>query len=287
MIDLKDLAYVRSGTEDLATQVRFARDIVGLEVVAIENGTAYLRADERHHCVAFVEGAQGALSHGFTLADPEALEAAESELEAAGIKVTRGDDAEARQRRVRHFISFDDPGGNTIDLAVGQIKLESRPVRFGRAAGITEFGHIGVEAPDVAEMQRFWSRHFNMKVSDWIGDAACLMRFDPVHHKFAVFRDDTGLAHINFQVASIDDIMRSWHFLEDNGVEIEMGPGRHPQSTAVFLYFKGPEGITWEYSSGVRLIPDDMEWQPRYFDPSEPDFIDMWRGKTQTPNVQV
>ena len=126
-----------------------------------------------------------------------------------------------------------------------------------------------------------------MKVSDWIGDTACLMRFDPVHHKFAVFRDDTGLAHINFQVASIDDIMRSWHFLEDNGVEIEMGPGRHPQSTAVFLYFKGPEGITWEYSSGVRLIPDDMDWQPRYFDPSEPDFIDMWRGKTQTPNVQV
>ncbi len=285
MITLKDLAYVRSGTADLATQVRFARDVVGLEVVAIEDGTAYLRADDRHHCVAFVEGEQGPLSHGFVLADTEALDAAETELDAAGLKVTRGTDAEARQRRVRHFLTFDDPGGNTIDLAVGQIKLESRPVRFGRAAGITEFGHIGVEAPDVAEMHRFWTRHFNMKVSDWIGQTACLMRFDPVHHKFAVFHEDTGLAHINFQVASIDDIMRSWHFLQDNGVEIEMGPGRHPQSTAIFLYFKGPEGITWEYSSGVRLIPDDMDWQPRYFDPSEPDFIDMWRGRTTTAQL--
>ena len=112
--------------------------------------------------------------------------------------------------------------------ADGQIKLESRPVRFGRAAGTTEFGHIGVEAPDVAEMRRFWTRHFTMKVSDWIGQTACLMRFDPVHHKFAVFHEDTGLAHINFQVASIDDIMRSWHFLQDNGFEIEMGPGRPP-----------------------------------------------------------
>jgi 2,3-dihydroxy-p-cumate/2,3-dihydroxybenzoate 3,4-dioxygenase len=287
MIELKDLTYVRSGTEDLATQVRFARDVVGLEVVAVENGTAYLRADDRHHCVAFVEGATGPLSHGFTLADTDALDAAEAELEKAGLKVTRGSAEEARQRRVRHFISFDDPGGNTIDLAVGQIRLLNRPVRFGRAAGITEFGHIGVEARDVGEMQQFWCRHFNMKVSDWIGETACLMRFDPVHHKFAVFRDDTGLAHINFQVASIDDIMRNWHFLEDTGVEIEMGPGRHPQSTAVFLYFKGPEGITWEYSSGVQLIPDDMDWQPRYFDPSEPDFIDMWRGKTQTPTVQL
>jgi 2,3-dihydroxy-p-cumate/2,3-dihydroxybenzoate 3,4-dioxygenase len=285
MITLKDLAYVRSGTADLATQVRFARDVVGLEVVAIEDGTAYLRADDRHHCVAFVEGEQGPLSHGFVLADTEALDAAETELDAAGLKVTRGTDAEARQRRVRHFLTFDDPGGNTIDLAVGQIKLESRPVRFGRAAGITEFGHIGVEAPDVAEMHRFWTRHFNMKVSDWIGQTACLMRFDPVHHKFAVFHEDTGLAHINFRVASIDDIMRSWHFLQDNDVEIEMGPGRHPQSTAIFLYFKGPEGITWEYSSGVRLIPDDMDWQPRYFDPSEPDFIDMWRGRTTTAQL--
>jgi 2,3-dihydroxy-p-cumate/2,3-dihydroxybenzoate 3,4-dioxygenase len=281
VIELKDLAYVRSGTADLETQVRFARDIVGLEVVAVEDGTAYLRADDRHHCVAFVEGPQGALSHGFALADTAALDAAEAELEAAGVTVTRGSAAEARQRRVRQFISFDDPGGNTIDLVVGQIKLESRPVAFGRAAGITEFGHIGVEAPDVAGMQQFWCRHFSMKVSDWIGETACLMRFDPVHHKFAVFRDDTGLAHINFQVGSIDDIMRSWHFLEDNDVEIEMGPGRHPQSTAVFLYFKGPEGITWEYSWNVRLIPDDMDWQPRYFDPSEPDFIDMWRGKTR------
>lgn len=281
MITLKDLGYIRSGTVDLAAQLRFAQDIVGLELVAVEDHTAYLRADDRHHCVAFVEGETGALAHGFVLADTDALDAAESELEAVGVKVARGTDAEAHQRRVRHFISFDDPGGNTIDLAVGQTRLESRPVHFGRQAGITEFGHLGVEAPDVAEMQQFWCRHFNMKVSDWIGETACLLRFDPVHHKFAVFRDDTGLAHINFQVASLDDIMRSWHFLEDNNVEIEIGPGRHPQSTAVFLYFKGPEGITWEYSYGVRLIPDDVDWQPRYFDPSEPDFIDMWRGKTR------
>jgi hypothetical protein len=55
---------------------------------------------------------------------------------------------------------------DTIDLAVGQTRLESRPVQFGRQAGITEFGHIGVEAPDVAEMQQFWCRNFTMKVSD-------------------------------------------------------------------------------------------------------------------------
>src|ERR1022692_4291453 len=103
-----------------------------------------------------------------------------------------------------------------------------------------------------------------IRVSDWIGDVACLLRIDPVHHKLAVFQGDgPGLCHLNFQVASIDDVFRNWHFLVDHGVEIEMGPGRHPQSTAIFLYFLGPEGFTYEYSFGVRRIEDDAAWVPR------------------------
>lgn len=210
MIDLTDLAYVRIGTRDLATQLDFVQDVVGLELVGQEGDTAMLRADDRHHCVAFVEGDHaGTLSSGFVLA---------------------------------------------------------------------EFGHLGIEAPDVVEAHDFWTRHFNIKVSDWIGENAALMRFDPVHHKPAIFKDTTGLGHVNFQVDSIDDVMRSWRFLEANEVPILMGPGRHPQSTAIFLYFTGPEGVTWEYSHGVRLIPEDQRWTPRQFDTAEPDFIDMWRG---------
>ena len=105
------------------------------------------------------------------------------------------------------------------------------------------------------------------------------MRIDPVHHKLAVFQGDgPGLCHMNFQVATIDDVFRNWHFLVDHGVEIEMGPGRHPQSTAIFLYFLGPEGFTYEYSFGVRRIEDDAAWGPRTFDPDEPGSIDMWLG---------
>jgi 2,3-dihydroxy-p-cumate/2,3-dihydroxybenzoate 3,4-dioxygenase len=125
-------------------------------------------------------------------------------------------------------------------------------------------------------------------VSDWIGDAACLMRIDPVHHKLAVFRGERpGLCHMNFQVAAIDDVFRNWHFLVGHGVEIEMGPGRHPQSTAVFLYFLGPEGFTYEYSFGVRRIEDDAAWFPRTFDPDEPGSIDMWLGPVSRPSSQL
>ena len=279
MIDLTDIAYVRSGAADLAAAVEFATRIVGLELVdGGEPGVAHLRADARHHCLALVEGTSGVIASGFTVADEDALALAETELEQRGVTVTRGDAAQCRSRRVRAYVGFDDPFGNRIELVAGQQSL-GRPVQYSRRAGITEFGHVCLDAPDVHEAYRFWSTTFNAKVSDWIGDGACLMRIDPVHHKLAVFQaDEPGMCHMNFQVAEIDDVFRNWHFLVDRGVTIEMGPGRHPQSTAVFLYFLGPEGFTYEYSFGVRRIEDDAAWTPRWFDPDELGSIDMWCG---------
>jgi 2,3-dihydroxy-p-cumate/2,3-dihydroxybenzoate 3,4-dioxygenase len=279
MITLTDIAYVRSGVADLDTATRFATEIVGLELASpTEIGVAHLRADHRHHCLALVEGPSGVISSGFSVADSDALAAAETELERSGIAVRRGSAADARSRRVREFIAFDDPFGNRLEI-VSQQETVARPVSFTRPAGITEFGHLCLDAPDVHEAYRFWSTRFNARVSDWIGDSACLLRIDPVHHKLAVFRaDEPGLCHVNFQVASIDEVFRSLHFLVVHGVEIEMGPGRHPQSTAIFLYFLGPEGFTYEYSFGVRRIEDDAGWIPRTFDPREPGSIDMWLG---------
>src|SRR5450755_2861559 len=70
MITLTDIAYVRSGVADLDAAVRFAIQIVGLELAApTEVGVAHLRADHRHHCLALVEGPSGVISSGFSVAD--------------------------------------------------------------------------------------------------------------------------------------------------------------------------------------------------------------------------
>ncbi|MGI5132944.1 VOC family protein [Pseudonocardia sp. CA-107938] len=289
MIELTDIAYVRSGAADLAGAVRFAVDVVGLQRVDDvdgEPGVAHLRADARHHCLAFVEGGSGVIASAFSVRDEDALALAETELETRGFAVRRGTADESRSRRVGAFVGFDDPFGNRIELVVGQQTL-ARPVEVARHAGITEFGHLCLDAPDTAEAYRFWSTTFNARVSDWIGDAACLMRIDEVHHKLAVFKGaEPGLCHVNFQVAEIDDVFRNWHFLTEHGVQIEQGPGRHPQSGAIFIYFLGPEGLTYEYSYGVRRITDEAAWTPRFFDPAEPGSIDMWLGPTRKPSTQ-
>ena len=243
MITLTDIAYIRSGVADLDAATRFATGIVGLELVTpTEVGVTHLRADHRHHCLALVEGPSGVISSGFTVAGPDALDAAETELERSGISVRRGSAAEARSRRVREFIAFDDPFGNRLEL-VSQQETAARPVAFSRGAGITEFGHLCLDAPDVHEAYRFWSTRFNARVSDWLGDAACLMRIDPVHHKLAVFRgDEPGLCHMNFQVETIDDVFRNWHFLLEHDVEIEMGPAGTPNRARSSCTSSAPRG---------------------------------------------
>src|SRR5712675_1441791 len=121
MITLADIAYVRSGVADLDTATRFATGIVGLELVTpTEVGVAHLRADHRHHCLALVEGPSGVISSGFTVAGPDALAVAETELERTGFRVRRGDPVEARSRRAREFIAFDDPFGNRLELVSQQ-----------------------------------------------------------------------------------------------------------------------------------------------------------------------
>lgn len=102
-----------------------------------------------------------------------------------------------------------------------------------------------------------------------------------MHHKIALFpAQRVGVQHINHQVESIDDVMRAWYRLNERGVRIVFGPGRHPTSGAMFLYFEGPDGMVYEYSTGVRLITAEQEtgYQPRQFPPVPSSFC-MWGSR--------
>lgn len=279
MIDLVDIRYVRLGTADLADAVRFATETIGLELVREENGGAWLRGDDRDHNVHYFDGDPDDHTVGFEIGDEDAFLDARRELEDAGIAIEAGNDAGRESRRCMDYLTFRDPTGNKIDLALKPFH-SGRRYFPSRDAGITEFSHIGIKTSDSKRDEAFWTRHFNFRVSDWIGPAA-LMTFDTVHHRMALFpTDHAGIQHINFQVASIDDIMRSWYHLTERQIKIRFGPGRHPTSGAMFLYYDGPDGVIYEYSSGVREILPEDNWRPRQF-PFDSSSFCMWGAKPQ------
>ncbi|MBC8058911.1 MAG: VOC family protein [Rhizobiales bacterium] len=266
MIDLHDIRYVRLGTRDLAAAERYARDLLGLELARGEAGARYFRSDDRDHTLVYFEGDPSDHTVGFELRTAGELDAAAALLSNAGIDVRVGSTDQCEQRHVQGFVNFRDPTGNSIDLVV-QPHHSGRRYFPARDAGITGFSHVGLCTTDAARDERFWTEVLGARVSDRIGDAP-LLRIDEVHHKIALFpATRTGVQHINHQVAGIDDVMRAWYLLKSRGVRIAFGPGRHPTSGAMFLYFDGPDGMVFEYSTGVRHITaaEEPNYQPRQF----------------------
>ncbi len=283
MVDLHDIRYVRLGTRDIDRAIDFATKIVGLELVAREGGCAYFRSDRaatggdtRDHTLVYFEGDPNHQTAGFELSDPADFDTAASAFEKAGLRIRIGTKNESEQRRVRQFMTFQDPSGNRIEVV-------ARPYHSGvryhpmRDSGVTGLGHLGLRTTNAARDEAFWTRLCSARVSDWIGESSRL-RIGTVHHSLALIPSNRpGIHYINHQVEDLDDIMRSWYFLREQGVKILFGPGRDPSSSAFFLYFEGPDKMIYAYSAGAKHIQphEEARYRPRQF-PFEAKSFCMW-----------
>jgi 2,3-dihydroxy-p-cumate/2,3-dihydroxybenzoate 3,4-dioxygenase len=284
MITLLDVSYVRLGTRDLEGATRFAVDYLGLEISEHGKAAVCFRSDAREHTLCYFEGSPADQAVAFEVRDKEDLDAAASELERLGHAVRSGTASEAAARHVKGFVAFRDPSGNGIEL-VYRPTHSGKHYHGGRDAGITGFSHVGLCSSDVTRDEQFWTHVCNARVSDRIGDAP-LLRIDEVHHSIALFPSGgAGIQHINHQVETGDDVMRSYYFLKERDVPITFGPGRHPSSSARFLYFEGPDGMVFEYSSGVKSIADELLYRERQF-PSDPKGFCHWGAQPQTRQFQ-
>jgi 2,3-dihydroxy-p-cumate/2,3-dihydroxybenzoate 3,4-dioxygenase len=61
------------------------------------------------------------------------------------------------------------------------------------------------------------------------------------------------------------------------------GPGKHPASSSVFLYFLEPDGVTLEYSFGMEEFSETDARPARAMTPG-PDAIDTW-GSFKDPRT--
>jgi 2,3-dihydroxy-p-cumate/2,3-dihydroxybenzoate 3,4-dioxygenase len=294
MVNLHDIRYLRIGTPDLESAVEFATTIVGLELARREGKAAYFRSDKvsvrgdtRDHTLVYFEGDPSDHVIGFDLKERGEFDRVGTEIEKAGHPVRYGTKNECEQRRVQQLLAFKDPSGNRIELVVRPYHSGNRAFP-SRDAGITHFSHIGLRTSNAARDERFWTKLMNARVSDWIGEAP-LLRIGTVHHSLALFPSPhPGVQHINHQVEDFDDVMRSYYFLREKGVKIVFGPGRHPSSSACFLYFEGPDQMVYEYSVGVKhiLAEEEESYRPRQF-PFAPESFCMWGSRPDIPEFRA
>ena len=294
MINLQDIRYVRLGTRDLEGAVDYATKILGLQLVGREGKSAYFRSDRvavrgdtRDHTLVYFEGDPGDHTIGFDLKDPNDFDAVGAALENGGHGAQLASKDESEKRRARGVIQTRDPTGNKIEIVARPYHSGARTF-LGRDAGITHFSHIGLNSIDPIRDEQYWTKLMSARVSDWLGDAP-LLRISTCHHSIAIFpAARPGVQHINHQVEDVDDVMKSYYFLKEKGVKIAWGPGRHPLSTAVMVYFYGPDNMVYEYSCGVKhILPDDeASYRPRQFPPTLTSFC-MWGSKPDFPAMEA
>jgi 2,3-dihydroxy-p-cumate/2,3-dihydroxybenzoate 3,4-dioxygenase len=84
-------------------------------------------------------------------------------------------------------------------------------------------------------------------------------------------------------VTEIDDIGRGLNRVNRNKVPVVFGPGKHPASGSVFLYYLEPDGMTLEYSFGMEEFTEVDPRAPRVI-PLSPENIDAW-GSPRDPRM--
>ena len=99
MINLLDIRYVRLGTRQRDQTDRFAREVLGLELVREEAGATYFRSDSRDHTLVYFEGDPADHTVGFEVRTADELEAAAAELSNTGVDVRPGSADECEQDR--------------------------------------------------------------------------------------------------------------------------------------------------------------------------------------------
>jgi 2,3-dihydroxy-p-cumate/2,3-dihydroxybenzoate 3,4-dioxygenase len=86
------------------------------------------------------------------------------------------------------------------------------------------------------------------------------------------------------EVESLDDVMRSYHFLRLRKAPIGMGPGRHPNCQTVHVYVQTPGGFAVEFGWGHRRL-DDAAHQPIVYPSGTP--VDVWGGDVQSSEFEL
>ena len=141
--------------------------------------------------------------------------------------------------------------------------------RFYERARPMRMGHIVFVVPDIKTSEKFYRERLGFHMSDrYAGGAGVFLRYaeeSDHHNMFFIGRPGAKveLNHIAFEVRDIHEVFGGGMHFDRCGWEVEVGPGRHPISSAYFWYFKNPCGGAVEYFCDSDYVTKD--WKPHSY----------------------
>ena len=233
----------RAAHPDLDASVAFARDILGLDVVAEEGDSVYLRCwgDLYRYSLVLTAAAEPGLGHGAWRAwNAEQLDVAVASVEAAGVTGDGWTPPSATgaltATPARPATPRSSSGTSTARSRLpARIPYPERPQRTGsRGIGVRILDHLTVTAPDV-KAAAFWHQDvLDFRVMGGVeGEPGApwflgLISCNEKSHDFGFILDGEGtpgrLHHVAFWVETNHDLTRGAKFLVEHGHDIDFGP---------------------------------------------------------------
>jgi len=276
------LGYVALNVTRLAASQRFYRELLGLQDAGVSAGEVVLRCSPRHHDLLLSEAPTAGLKRvGWEMETDADLDAIRAHLEGTlGLATREVAAAECTRLGLARAFRITEPNtGACFEYYCDMAAADSPYVPT--VTKIARVGHVVLQTATHAATERYFLEQLNFRASDRIEGAVTFLRCfpNPLHHSFGLSNSTkSGLHHVNFMVTDIDDIGRALYRMQAADVPIVFGPGRHPPSESIFLYFLDPDGLTVEYSFGMEEFPEHAPREPRLL-PMSLQSIDYWGGR--------
>ncbi|MEQ8348866.1 MAG: VOC family protein [Sneathiellaceae bacterium] len=285
------LGYIALNVTDVERSRIFYEEMVGLQFSGSgEGGEAFFRCSTDHHNIVLCPAARPGLKRiGVEMQDEAALDELQAHLGGHGVRLVEVGAAERKALRQGRTLRMTEPfTGATFEFYASMRQFGGQPFQ-PTLAKIQRLGHLVLKAPDLNKACDFYTDAMEFRVSDRIGDLVTFMRFhpNPWHHGIGLGAGAAPLLHhVNFMVSEVDDIGKAIARFGRNDVAIVNGPGRHPASGSMFLYFLDPDGMTLEYSFGMEEFPAEGARKPREFEPI-PESFDYWGSYSDKRKASV
>lgn len=151
-----------------------------------------------------------------------------------------------------------------------------------------KLGHLVLKVRDVKASLAFYQEVVGLDVSDWIDDRMVFLRCGRDHHDLALLQMTpeesanhqpgcSPVEHFSYHVATVDEIAQIAAMLQERGVEIDRGIGKHGPGGNSFLVFRDPDGNNVEfYSDMIQVGPDQPPHEASVWDGREMATFDRW-----------
>lgn len=280
------LGHVDVSVRDLEEARTLYVDVLGFVEAHREGSRLYLRAQEEFDLwsLSLTEVGHGGLGHvALRVATPDALEQVarlHAELGLPVRRVAAGEEpGQGEAVRVRSADGFPveffhameqaplvrDAGGLRVPRRLSSVQGGVRPLRID---------HVNIRPSSMDVSLRYWLGALGFSISEYVerdgGVFGAWARRTPGTHDVALMQgeDRPTIHHFAYALPDVASVVAAADVMADAGLRagIDLGPGRHGLTNAMYLYLRDGSGnrielFTGDYQRDLDMEPIGWRWE--------------------------